>query len=281
MSRACRILDGHTKRQEPSTGTNLAEIRVSDSCKVIRSGSYIPNLETLIDDEEWMRVFALERIVRNWDSFGIAEGHNMYAYKPTSSRWQLLLTDFDYAFEHSGATATNDFFETCENEAKENELMSQPAFRRAIWRTIQDAVAGPMLSQNIGPVFDATYAALTSNGFRVTTNATAAKTWVEGRRAYLTNLLTTVAVSFAITNHGGNNFTNASSTLTLAGTAPVAAAFIRFAGGSSNAPVSWDTVTNWSIPITLVSGANTNSIQAYDRKTNAISGLAASIIITR
>lgn len=56
-------------------------------------------------------------------------------------------------------------------------------------------------------------------------------------------------------------------------------AFIRFTGATTDANVTWTSLTNWSLPITLQSGANTNSVQGYDRRTNAIPGTNDSITI--
>ena len=240
--------------------------------------TYTTNVEALVDIEQWMRVMALERIVRNWDSFGIANGHNMYAYKPTAGRWQLHIVDVDYAFTHSGVAATHDLFESYDDQAREKALLDHPPFRRAFWRAVLDAVNGPMLAARINPVFDGNYATLVAGNVSATA-PTADKTWVQDRRDYLNGLLTSVSCGFNITNNGGADFTTNASSLTLAGRAPPQVKFIAL--GSTITNVTWTTATNWNLSVTLSNGANPFTVQGYDRFTNALSGTNASITITR
>ena len=49
-----------------------------------------------VDVEEWMRAFALEHIIVNFDAYGHEIGKNMYAYRPASGKWQLYLCDLDW-----------------------------------------------------------------------------------------------------------------------------------------------------------------------------------------
>ena len=65
----------------------------------------------------------------------------------------------------------------------------------------------------------------------------------------------------------------------LAGSAPPQVKFIAL--GSMITNVTWNTVTNWSLSVTLSNGANPFTVQGYDRFTNALAGTNASITITR
>jgi hypothetical protein len=73
-------------------------------------------------------------------------------------------------------------------------LFHANAFRRACWRGFQDAINGPMLSANYGPVVDANRTALINNGVKKNDGAdlTVADTdlirnRIDGRRNYLSN----------------------------------------------------------------------------------------------
>ena len=46
---------------------------------------------------------AMERIVGKWDSYAYTRGKNMFAYKPQSSRWELLPWDIDFVFSSGDA----------------------------------------------------------------------------------------------------------------------------------------------------------------------------------
>ncbi|HEY9510755.1 MAG TPA: lamin tail domain-containing protein, partial [Verrucomicrobiae bacterium] len=50
----------------------------------------------LVDVEEWMRVFATEHIIVNFDAYGHDIGKNMYGFKPDGGKWQLYMFDLDW-----------------------------------------------------------------------------------------------------------------------------------------------------------------------------------------
>ena len=50
----------------------------------------------LVDVEEWMRIFATEHIIVNFDAYGHEIGKNMYAYLPKQGKWQLYMFDIDW-----------------------------------------------------------------------------------------------------------------------------------------------------------------------------------------
>jgi hypothetical protein len=105
--------------------------------------------------------------------------------------------------------------------------------------------------------------------------------WLEGRRNHIQSQLAGVAAPFEISNNNGSNFTTTNqASIVLVGKAPVEAAFLRRVNTTTNLTVAWTSVTNWSIGITLTNGVNPISLQAFDRKTNAISGMTDSITIT-
>lgn len=51
-------------------------------------------------------------------------------------------------------------------------------------------------------------------------------------------------------------------------------------GSSTNAIISWTTLTNWNINIVLAPGANTNSFQGYGRTNNLLTNAFDSSFVT-
>src|SRR5205807_5616638 len=86
-----------------------------------------------------------------------------------------------------------------------------------------------------------------------------------------------VRADFAITSNGGGNFTNASTLATVSGTAPVSIGAITINGLPY--PLSWTTITNWSVQLPLTSATNQFLIQPYDNQGNALSNLTKNITI--
>ena len=55
-------------------------------------------MERVIDVDQWLRTFAVEHLVGNWDSYGYRNQQNMYAYKPERGRWSMLIWDINIIF---------------------------------------------------------------------------------------------------------------------------------------------------------------------------------------
>ena len=166
-----------------------------------------------------------------------------------------------------------------------SRFIQTPAFQRAYWRGFQDAVNGPMLLTNCGPVANTLYAFLNSNSQKqATTSAVlgaidtelSLTNWLAGRRSYLTGELAKISSPFDITNATSS----ATSNIVLGGRAPVEAAFMRFYGATTNLLVSWPTLTNWNYNVTLNPGNNTFTVLGYDRRTNYLTGDSNQITIS-
>lgn len=259
------------------------------------TSNYTEQVEALVDVEQWMRVFALERIIGNWDSYGYTagQGHNLYAYKPASGRWKMLLWDLDVAFGVDGNIAATQPLFTASDPALE-QMIAHPPFRRMFWRMIHDAVNGSFRPTIINPVLDANYALINSH-YSITTSAAATllspdgtnntvpalRQWITNRYSFLTGELATVAAPFEISNNGGNNFAVTQQTgITLNGSAPVQVAYLRVNGTSTNANVTWTSVTNWSTGVELPIGTNILTVDGYDRLSQIVGGSSDSIVIT-
>src|SRR4030095_6885251 len=66
--------------------------------------NYVANLESIVDMENWMRVFAANHAAGNWDSFGTQNAQNLYAYFGTKgTRCSLLMFDFNIVLGNSGS----------------------------------------------------------------------------------------------------------------------------------------------------------------------------------
>ena len=72
---------------------NLFELvqRINDT----KNPEYIQRLEKVANMEQWMRVFAVENIICNWDSYGAANGQNMSTFKPAEGRFEMIPWDID------------------------------------------------------------------------------------------------------------------------------------------------------------------------------------------
>lgn len=244
-----------------------------DAMNNSNANTYTAGVQALVDVPQWMKTFALEHIVINWDSYGYNRGKNMSTYKPNMGKWTLFMWDVDFLFMMGGSTDT-DLFSI--GDPTMVTLLNNPPFRRMYYQALQDYALGPMTSTAVRPQMDARYAGLVANGISVS-SPDEAKTWLEQRRTYVQQQVNLVNAAFAITSGSGQNFSTNRSTMTLTGTAPVAVRRITING--LEYPLTWRTMTGWSATIALQPGQNQFVVQGYDRTGLPVASTPLSITI--
>jgi hypothetical protein len=224
----------------------------------------------IADWEHWMRLFAVQRIVGNYDSYGWMRGKNDYLYKPANGLFQHMTWDIDYSMG-LGRPANEPLFETVEPRVA--AMFNTPAMARAYWRAFADLVSGPFSNENLDPFIDAHLTALTNNNINVDLDAVAAiKTFIGTRRAFIQQQLASVQVGFALDGTAENDTTN--NLLVLGGTAPVEVKTVILNGTAY--PVTWSTATNFTMTLTLKPGTNHFVVQGFDRFGVILSNAVAS-----
>jgi hypothetical protein len=246
---------------------------------------YTTATSSLVDVEEWMRMFAIEHIIVNFDAYGHEIGKNMYAYLPPGGQWQLYLCDLDWLMLaaplhiSSYAPSTAPLFNS--EDPTISRMYAFPPFLRAYWRAVQDAVNGPLAAANCNPLMDAKYQSLVANGVswcdgQALTDPGAVKTWFAQRRTALQNQLLAVTPAFTV----NPLITISNGTGLLTGTAPVGINTIAVNGVVW--PVTWTTVTNWMARVPLQTGSNLFTVVGVNRASEPVSGASnqAAVIYT-
>jgi hypothetical protein len=236
-------------------------------------GAYTKTLLSNLDVQNWLRTYAVEHIVGNNDSYAYGGGQNMYTYKPLNDTWKLMIWDIDFAFQSQ--SADSDLFSVGGGGVGPN--LTHPPFLRMYWQALQDAANGPLASAKYNAFLDPRYNALRAAGANVDPVDTI-KSYMAGRQTYILNLLKTVAVPFKTTSNGGADFSTANNLVTLTGSAPVDVRTILVNG--VELPVTWTTMTNWSINLAVTAASNPIVITGYDRKGAFLSGASNSFNIT-
>jgi regulation of enolase protein 1 (concanavalin A-like superfamily) len=234
-----------------------------DAVHTSRPDPYTAQVASFADVEEWMRTFAVERLVGNWDSFSYGRGKNMYAYKPERGRWTMLAYDIDDLFGSGYGQPTSELFGG--EDASVDTMRAFPPFVRAYWRGFQNAVDGPLQDSQMNPLLDAKYAALVANGVPVS-DSSSIKSFVTQRRAYLVSQLATVASSFSVSS----TVTVTGNSAVLTGTAPVTVNTILINGVAF--PVTWTGVNSWTATVPLQPGTNPLSVVGVDGHNQPITG---------
>ena len=114
-------------------------------------------MKHLAEMEEWLRIFAVQHSVGNWDSFGNRNAQNMYGYKPTQGKWTLMSWDFNIVLGNSGSDgpAGDDLFQYNTADAAMLRIYQTPEFRRMYLRAFKDIVDGPMSGPAVASLVDA------------------------------------------------------------------------------------------------------------------------------
>jgi hypothetical protein len=246
-----------------------------DAVNTPGSAAYTAAVESVVDIEQWMRVFAARRIVGDWDGYGYNRGKNTWTYNPTESGWKMILWDLDFSLGGGSDSPTSSLFNA--NDPTVRRIYDHPPFRRAYLRAFHDAVHGPLRAENIHPVMDANFAAFQANNVAVS-NPGSVKSWVEARRNYIIGQLNQVSANFAITTSGGNDFSTDTRQLTLEGTAPVQIKTITINGVPY--PVTWTGVTSWRVRLPLQPGSNPLLVQGWDSSGDLVESAARNLTVT-
>jgi hypothetical protein len=261
------------------TANNYTNVfNLVDAASVATNGwtNFVTRMDALVDMEQWLRTFAIEHAVGNWDSFGNRNSQNMYGYKPDFGKWQLLIWDYNIILGNSGSDGPtgDDLFQYQTADTNMVKIYQAPPFRRAYWRALKDIADGPMNNANADPVMDAKFAAFVANGLNVTPPSAAVKGWINSRSGYLLAQLATVDAPFA----AGSDFSTNNNLVAISGTAPVGVKTIRV-NGIAYTPY-WSTITSWTILVPIGPGANLLTIQGYDTAGNAIAGASDTMTVT-
>lgn len=262
----------HWKKRAVNSSANDYQslFALVDAANKTDGATMIKAFDSLVDVNQWMRVFAVEHIMVNWDSYGFTRGKNMFTYKPVNGKWMMLPWDIDFLLEN----AQQDIWAT--SDPVMARIYSMPPFRRLYLQAIQDAATGPMLPQTIGAVLDNTYAGLVANGIGVG-NTSDAKTRLEQRRQYLLTVLNNNQSTFRLTINNGQNFATNASLITITGAAPLDVRQITINGIAY--PLTWTSATAWSARIALNMGANYLTVRGYDRSGALYSGATANLTV--
>jgi len=234
---------------------------------------YTAAIGAIADVSEWLRTFVARHIVSDWDGYGYSRGKNQFAYKPESEPWQMLLWDLDFSL--GSGSATNADLYMSNDGLIFNRMYAHPPFERVFLDIYREAALGPMLATNFNPHAETWSAALISNG--VPSDSVApVEDWVQGRRSYILSQIP--SVDFEITSNGGADFNTNASPAALSGTAPVEARYICV--NSNFYPITWVSVTNWTIQVPLGAETNTLLFEGLSSSYESVTGAQDSITVT-
>lgn len=247
-----------------------------DAAETPAGAAHTANMEGVADMEQWMRTFAVHHSVGDWDHFGSQNSQNMYGYKPTNGKWQLLIWDMNIVLGNSGSWAAGqNLFVSSGGGANMTKLYDNPKFRRMYLRALKELCNGAFLSANLDPVLDSKFAAYQASGVNATAPASI-KTFVSSARASILNAVAAEeAAAFKLTSTNLVNTTN--NLITITGEAPVQARTIRVNG--IEYPITWSNVRTFVIQVVVSSPTTVLAIQPETIYGEPIAGMTTNITV--
>jgi hypothetical protein len=258
-------------RRTPDSFSDFTNVfSLVDAANSSASPNYVENMENMADMEEWLRAFAANHAAGNIDSFGTEISQNMYGYigvngtKYTLMPWDL---NIDLGGPESIGPGQN-LLQYDPNDPNMGLIYQTPAFLRMYWRAQQMLVNGPLdINLYTGPLMNAKYNAFVANGLNVENPNTAILPWISAAQASISSQLAAVnATNFAV----NPAVTVSNDVAYVTGTAPVAVETVWINGEAW--PLTWTTLTNWTITVPLHSGTNQFNITAVNTNYLAIAG---------
>jgi hypothetical protein len=243
---------------------------------------YTSAVNSLVNIDEWMGIFAAEHIIVNFDAYGHEIGKNMYAFRPDGGKWQLYMFDLDWlmlaASHYNGSYAASSAPLFNADDPTITRMYAFPPFARAYWRAVQDAINGPLDPAVCNPVMDAKYRSLRANGVawcdgQPLADPSPVKTWFSQRRTFLQSQLAQVQGTFAV-----NSMVITSNNVAyLSGTAPMAVETLLFNGVPW--PITWASTTDWKSAVPLQAGTNALMVVGVDAHGAAIAGASNNVSV--
>ncbi len=233
----------------------------------------VKQLGQVIDFEQWMRVFAVQRTVGNWDSYGYNRGKNAYTYRPNFGKFNMWTWDIDFTMGIGGDGPSTGLFGSTDQRVV--AMQNTPEIVRSYWRAFQDILNGPLNSSYLDPLLDARAKAHAANNVNYNpAQVNTIKNYVTARRAYIQSQMPSAA--FSVTSP--SSFSTSSNIVTITGTAPIEVKFIEIDGVRYQ--VTWTSTTGWSLRLPMtVTGVNNFTLSGYDRLGNLVSGTTRSISV--
>jgi hypothetical protein len=232
-------------------------------CKTLEmsGASFTSQITNYVDVDLWLRGTALNMLSGAGDSYG-GDGsqHNVQFYvRPTDGKVVYFPHDLDAFFDVNRPIIPNGDL---------NKFLAVPAWARAYYSHVADI---------IGTTYNANYMTRWANHFGrllPAQNFAGHLAFLVQRAGIISAQVNSAVpnVTFSITSNGGNNFGTTTNTINLTGNAPLSVKSVEVNGVAY--PITWTSVTGWSLAIPLFAGANSIRVQGVNsagvRLTNAI-----------
>jgi hypothetical protein len=240
--------------------------------------NYVANMENMANMENWMRVLAANHAAGDWDTFGGLTGQNVYGYiGAQGTKYTFLMWDVETVFGNNGSWLPGeDLFTVNPLDPNAQEFFNNYTFLRMYWRALEELLNGPLNVATSAPLLDAKYNAFVANGLTGIENPnTSIATWLsQAQSSIVTALAEADAGVFAV----NSSVAVTNNVATVSGQAPVNVSAVWINGAAY--PLTWTSLTNWTVTVPLSNGATNLSITGVDRAGQPIAGTSNQLAVS-
>ncbi|MCH8043165.1 MAG: lamin tail domain-containing protein, partial [Planctomycetes bacterium] len=238
---------------------NLAAM-AAFSQAIHQSGSFVGSAldlatQEVLDVDLWMRHYATQAFLGNWDSYGFGRPKNIRIYvRPEDGKIIPMYWDADLANLSSQALIFNG------GATRLDEIRNIPSNTRLFWGHMLDLIDRAFNVQ-YASAWNARFGALGAGGINITGNNSVQ---VQVSRAESQARSAIPEIDFTITTNRGNPFSTNNASATIRGDGWIDVREIRLAGSEDPLEVKWTDNNSWQIVMPLAEGANELNFEAYN-----------------
>jgi Lamin Tail Domain/Carbohydrate binding domain/CotH kinase protein len=221
------------------------------------------------DWDEWMRSYSLVSLFGVGDMYTFGNNHNLMAYqRPSDQKMVYFLWDMDFSFNRAAGSAA---FIGDQNLGR--IVNAVPSIRRCFYAHLQD---------HVNTVFNTAYMTYWFNRYD---DFTLGQDFVSGgglgyiqtRGDFAKSTINSLAGNAPFSVTGTNFIVTSNNLVTLSGTAPFAAKTFRINGREY--PITWTTLTNWTVRIAVSEATNVLNFAGYDVRNQLLTNIARTVTV--
>ena len=215
----------------------------------------------IMDVDLWMRHYAHQSYLGNWDTYGFGRPKNLRIYfRPEDGKAVPLFWDCDLC------NFTEPLLRVSESTSRLDEIRDLPANLRLYWGHMLDLIQRSFNEEYVS-IWAAHYGALANqraHGGDESFSSIIQSTRSRSNRALAQIHSAIPEVPFEITTNGGAPLQVDASVVTLEGTGWINVRQLRLAGTNEPLDVQWTNQTTWNVNIPIRFGDNEIVLEAFD-----------------
>ncbi|MDB6113049.1 MAG: CotH protein [Pedosphaera sp.] len=253
------ILKNHRSVDDYSTLVNLAKI-----CS-LNVSALDTQTRPAMDLDEWLSAYAIVSLCGVGDMYTFGGNHNLIAYvRPDDGKVLYFPWDMDFSFSQA-ITAP------LVGDQNLSRIINLPANLRRLYAHMLDDI-----NTTFNPAY-MTYWASHYGSFSGQ-DYSGDLAYIQQRGSYAISTINSAGGNSPFAVNGTNSFSVSSNLVTLTGTAPVQITSILING--VRYPVTWTSVSAWTIQVPVGSPTNLLNIQGFDLHGNLLTNSTATVVFT-